>query len=579
MADNDSLDPVDGLYAAWFFDELRTMRSGGLLVDVTLCAEGKEIPCHRLVLAACSDYFQAMFSGGLSESRKDKIEIGGVSAEALQMLVDFAYTSRITLNDDNVQSLFITANMLQIVTVENACEKFLIENVSPDTCIGIWALADRINCEELADTARHCALKNFEEACKAEEFLQLPFDLFERLVSDDCLHAKKEERVLEVVMLWVRHDLEERQKHLKELLECISFSSMDRDYLKNVLKKDKVLAKVPGIKELTKDKSLHISPRIITQNDILVLGGVKNHSMNGNVSFNESVCRLELDSHCVESNPLPQELQGNFGFAACVFNEDIIVTGGSQSARQAWRHKPSQKTWNRLGSLKKGRFWHGMAVVEGRVYIVGGHSRGDNVENRMLRDVEVYNERTNRWNKAAPLLQAVSNFGLTACQGRLYVFGGVVDPVTRNETDAVQCYDPLQKKWMFKMRMPTAMGNIKACTVDIDIFLVGGGFKCAMLFHDGGEDDTYYEDLADTLVPWDHCSATVCGFEIYITGGQTKPELFTVRLSERAGNLKFLRFGNHATVQCYDTIFDTMVKVQDMPFALDGHCTVTVPKD
>ncbi|XP_035676613.1 kelch-like protein 6 isoform X1 [Branchiostoma floridae] len=575
--DDDPGDPVDSSFAARFFEELRSMRSEGLLVDVTLCVEGKEIPCHRVVLSACSNYFQAMFSGNHSESKKDKIEMGGVSAEALRLLVDYAYTSKININKDNVQSLFVAANMLQFMHVEMACEKFLTVNLSADTCMATWALAEKMFSEELADTARHCAIKNLEEACKTEEFLQLPIYELQRYISDVELHAKKEEQVLEAIMLWTRHDLKERQRDLKDLLQCVCFSRIDKNYIKNILKEDKVLAKVPGVKKLTKDKALHQNLRTITQNDILVLGGVKDHYLAGDVGMNDSVYRLELDSNCVDSNPLPQQIQESVGFAACVLKDDVIVTGGNKSLRQAWRYKPSQKSLMWLGSLNKGRWRHGMAVLEGKVYVAGGCIRVDD-DVCILADVEVYNERTNRWRKAAPLLKAVCNFGLTSCCGKLYAFGGVVDPTTHMKTDSLQCYDPSQNKWVFKMRMPTAMGNIKACTVNDEIYLVGGPLERAMRFQPN-EDSMCYEDMADRLAPWDHCSATVCGREIYITGGQTEPEIVELNLSEHSPNLRFLHLDNHATVQCFDTILDTMVTIKDLPLALDGHCTVTIAKD
>eukprot|EP00064_Thunnus_orientalis_P023020 superscaffoldBa00008310_g23245 len=47
---------------------LNTMRKQCMFTDVTLWAGDRSFPCHRAVLAACSRYFEAMFSGGLRES-------------------------------------------------------------------------------------------------------------------------------------------------------------------------------------------------------------------------------------------------------------------------------------------------------------------------------------------------------------------------------------------------------------------------------------------------------------------------------------------------------------------------------
>lgn len=47
---------------------MNQLRKNNTLCDVTLCVEKQEFPAHRIVLAACSDYFCAMFTRGVSDS-------------------------------------------------------------------------------------------------------------------------------------------------------------------------------------------------------------------------------------------------------------------------------------------------------------------------------------------------------------------------------------------------------------------------------------------------------------------------------------------------------------------------------
>ena len=54
---------------------LNELRNQELLCDVHLVAEGAKFPAHRVVLAAASPYFQAMFTGGFKENKMGEITL------------------------------------------------------------------------------------------------------------------------------------------------------------------------------------------------------------------------------------------------------------------------------------------------------------------------------------------------------------------------------------------------------------------------------------------------------------------------------------------------------------------------
>ena len=87
-----------------------------MLCDVILCVEDREFPVHRIILAACSDYFEAMFTSGMSESANEqkKIEIKGLSADTMDILLDFIYTEKVKVSVENVQALLPAACLLQL---------------------------------------------------------------------------------------------------------------------------------------------------------------------------------------------------------------------------------------------------------------------------------------------------------------------------------------------------------------------------------------------------------------------------------------------------------------------------------
>ena len=88
------------------------------MCDVLLVADTIEIPCHKAVLAACSPYFYAMFTGELAEARADRIVLQEVDGKALSFLIDFTYTAEVHVTEENVQVIVILYN---IITCNNTC--------------------------------------------------------------------------------------------------------------------------------------------------------------------------------------------------------------------------------------------------------------------------------------------------------------------------------------------------------------------------------------------------------------------------------------------------------------------------
>jgi len=54
-------------------EEMHRLYLTGRLCDVVLCVDSERIPCHRLVMAASSVYFERMFSNDMTESRSPEV--------------------------------------------------------------------------------------------------------------------------------------------------------------------------------------------------------------------------------------------------------------------------------------------------------------------------------------------------------------------------------------------------------------------------------------------------------------------------------------------------------------------------
>lgn len=146
---------------------INLLRKHRELCDVVLVVGAKKIYAHRVILSACSPYFRAMFTGELAESRQTEVVIRDIDERAMELLIDFAYTSQVTVEEGNVQTLLPAACLLQLAEIQEACCEFLKRQLDPSNCLGIRAFADTHSCRELLRIADKFTQHNFQEVSGA----------------------------------------------------------------------------------------------------------------------------------------------------------------------------------------------------------------------------------------------------------------------------------------------------------------------------------------------------------------------------------------------------------------------------
>lgn len=93
---------------------MELMRSHKMLTDVILEVGSEKFHCHRVVLAAASPYFKAMFTGGLKECENKNVKLEGVSPTAVKILIHFIYTGKMKITENIVLVLLPAAAMFQV---------------------------------------------------------------------------------------------------------------------------------------------------------------------------------------------------------------------------------------------------------------------------------------------------------------------------------------------------------------------------------------------------------------------------------------------------------------------------------
>jgi len=195
-----------------------------------LQVEKKTFKCHKVILSAFSDYFHAMFSSGMRESQNNVVCIKDISSVIFENVLSFAYSGEDCVTVDNAEDLLRASVLLQISCLQSTCESFLLDQTTAENCIGIWRLAQNLNCERLKETSWEFILKEFEVISQLDEFIGLEKDELISIISNDDLSVTNEENVCDAVFRWLEHD-DDRLSHLADVFEELRLQLISLQYL------------------------------------------------------------------------------------------------------------------------------------------------------------------------------------------------------------------------------------------------------------------------------------------------------------------------------------------------------------
>ncbi|XP_012275181.1 protein bric-a-brac 1 isoform X1 [Orussus abietinus] len=95
-----------------FISVFSNLLNNETLVDVTLAAEGRHLQAHKVVLSACSTYFQSLFT--VNPCQHPIVILKDVKFSDLKIMVDFMYYGEVNVSQDQLPSIIKTAESLKI---------------------------------------------------------------------------------------------------------------------------------------------------------------------------------------------------------------------------------------------------------------------------------------------------------------------------------------------------------------------------------------------------------------------------------------------------------------------------------
>uniref|UniRef100_A0A8D9BB85 Kelch-like protein diablo n=2 Tax=Cacopsylla melanoneura TaxID=428564 RepID=A0A8D9BB85_9HEMI len=198
---------------------MKLCRDMNILCDAQFEVDGQIVRAHKIILASRSQYFRAMFTSQMKESYECVIKLNNVSFDIFSSIIDFLYTGRIEVSNNNIESLFHLSHLYDIKQLEIICISYIYDHLCLYNCKNIYLLCVIYMCctYDLIQKIHVFISNNFDLIVSSNEINNWSYDdlrfIFYNL--DTCLACVKlptefhQRRFLE----WV-------ESHYSELSPC-----------------------------------------------------------------------------------------------------------------------------------------------------------------------------------------------------------------------------------------------------------------------------------------------------------------------------------------------------------------------
>jgi len=491
------------------FQQLDVMRRDGRFTDITLVAEGKKFHAHKAVLCACSPYFDRMFQPGFIEQENKEVTLQDFEPGTLGLLLDFMYTAKITLNEENAQDILIGANMLMLYEVREAAGNVLGQLIDHNNVLIIRSLASVFSCRDVEAKAHNFLLERFELVSKTEEFLKLSSCEVLKFLSMDEIMVKSEESIFECIIRWIEVDRESRSKHFDELISAVRFPLLSEHFLNSEMisneyfKKSEVCqelaqeardlkSKPDALKSLASKAGDRLVPQYRGSNQLLFL-----QCSNIYPLMKTPPVLFDFKKTSWTSLPGPTNSCKSREASSYLFHENFIFSlGGEYNSEpsdnpaifppipgfdigndhteiridsEVYCFSLHNKTWSVHSNMLTKRKRHQAVLLDSKIYVTGG----TNECSRTLDTVEVLDLRSPDcvWVESRPMLSRRVSHGAVVLNGCIYVVGGWDG---QGVVKSVERYSPESGLWeevstYSHMRMKSGVA-----VMDGKVYVVGG---------------------------------------------------------------------------------------------------------
>ncbi|XP_077969706.1 kelch-like protein 25 [Styela clava] len=498
-------------HAVEILQQLNEYRKTGRHCDFMIKAGSEELPVHKNIVSASSDYFKAMLSHENVETKSGVVEIKEIDEVCVKKCVDFIYTGDAYVAKEKRETLMGVAHMMQLQRLCDSIAIFLEDDLDPRSFFQTKNIANRYNCKQLEEKCNQFALQRFEEIAESDEFMDLDEKFISFLMESKETKAKIEVKC-KMLLAWTKHDIDERKECFLGLVMKFQLIKMSLSYRKFLVENEPLIfesAKSLQLLTLSVFNSHHgyISSKDVnlTENKQLVVFDKTSQRMHSHdvddktwtpmQTIDQAIIQNNLYSAVVmesyisvicenglfyrleyaESNAKWEQMTNtNLKCAYAVALDGFVYGIEHQNYSNMERYDPSNNSWTRLTNKSLILAYESLVAADGKVFCIAGLNR----QGRATNQVEIYDPVTSTWSMDSRSLNAARySASATATEEVIYIMRGYDDGNTIFNT--VEFRSSVTKTWMMLKPMKTAREEFSSCVIDEKVYVIGGNQNSA----------------------------------------------------------------------------------------------------
>ncbi|KAG1654299.1 Kelch-like protein 1 [Nymphon striatum] len=324
--------------------------------------------------------------------------------------------SMLKLNNGQLLNLPLVLDLDRILEIafKNIKENLNFENVLSirDLYLSIGHMDKVENCDKFV-------VNNFDQISKAQTFKQIQFKYLKQVIQSKDVVVEDEKRIFEIIVQWIKVDIQRRQQIGQQLLEDVRFPLMPVEYLHQIssdeiIESRKVCNKIFESIYYSHEKKFRNGQNILKSADVIprkYTNSCANERLiciGGNNDKGNKVISIEICSDIGSTwNQFDEINTGRSYFACCTYKNNIILIGGIETYTLCTKYDPKNKTFTELEPLPDKREDHVATIINTELLVLGGLYTRQSLISLNL------DEENGKWRNRKSSLE--SRWGSTGC--------------------------------------------------------------------------------------------------------------------------------------------------------------------